>query len=88
MPVLNVRNVPEALMKQLKSDAALGGVTLREHVLSLLEHPLLLVDQSGKVSRDVGTEKEDILKRALNDKLDAALREPAKKHGKHFMDTW
>lgn len=36
MAVLNVRNVPDVLMKRLKSDAALLGRTLRDHVVSRL----------------------------------------------------
>ena len=36
MAVLNVRNVPDALMRTLKSRAAENGVTLREYVLMQL----------------------------------------------------
>jgi hypothetical protein len=37
--VLNVRNVPDALMRQLKADAAERGMTLRSWVLARLSGP-------------------------------------------------
>ena len=35
--VLNIRNVPDDLMHKLKTDALAKRITLREHVIDLLE---------------------------------------------------
>ena len=82
MPVLNVRNVPEALMKQLKVDAATNGITLREHVLTLLGHP----HSVGRVSRVAELEKVPMPEPSAV--ITALGQDKPKKHGKHFMDTW
>src|SRR5258708_4789109 len=36
MPALHIRDISDTLMKRLKSDAALNGITLREHVINQL----------------------------------------------------
>jgi hypothetical protein len=36
MPALHIRDVDEKLMQRLKADAALSGITLREHVIKQL----------------------------------------------------
>ena len=36
MPSLNIRNISEETMKRIKSEAALGGKTLREYVMERL----------------------------------------------------
>jgi hypothetical protein len=38
MPSLNIRNIGNELVKRLKSEAALAGVTLREYVIGKLEN--------------------------------------------------
>lgn len=48
--VLNVRNVPDALMKKLKSDAALNGQTLRDYVIERLDSEES-VAQSGRAPK-------------------------------------
>jgi|SRR6266550_543985 len=36
MPALHIRDVDEKLVQRLKADAALNGITLREHVIERL----------------------------------------------------
>ncbi len=36
MPALHIRDISDTLMRRLKSDAALNGITLMEHVINQL----------------------------------------------------
>jgi len=49
MPALHIRDISDTLMKRLKSDAALNGITLREHVI----HQLGCEKTKDRVSGDL-----------------------------------
>jgi hypothetical protein len=54
--VLNIRNVPEDAMRELKAEAAMLGLTLREHCLNRLGVKYGLSGNAGQLRSDA---KED-----------------------------
>jgi hypothetical protein len=66
MPSLNIRNISDTLMKRLKSESALAGVTLREYVIGKLgengrpcnNHRAVVPESGGEVRRDEGRQPD------------------------------
>ncbi len=48
MTVLNIRNMPDDIMRKAKSEAALQGVTLKEFVIAAMEAALQKKEESPK----------------------------------------
>ena len=52
MPALHIRDVDEKLVQRLKADAALSGITLREHVINQLGGKRIANHQPADVPRN------------------------------------
>jgi predicted DNA binding CopG/RHH family protein len=47
MTDVNLRNVPEGLMRRVKAQAALQGLTMRQFVMDVLEEKLAEIEKSN-----------------------------------------